>query len=91
MYRSCHKIGYSRCGVQNTSDIMEKSSLTNDKSEFCIIGKPHWEIGIPYIITVGRLAGEEICEFKTRSTMEKVEMPFGDAINTVVTAVKNIK
>ena len=51
-----------------------------------------WElIGIPYIITVGRLAGEEICEFKTRSTMEKVEMHFADAINTVVTAVKNIK
>ena len=51
-----------------------------------------WElIGIPYIITVGRLAGEEICEFKTRSTMEKVEMPFVDAISTVVEAVKNIK
>ena len=51
-----------------------------------------WElIGIPYIITVGRLAGDEICEFKTRSTMEKVEMHFADAINTVVTAVKNIK
>ena len=51
-----------------------------------------WElIGIPYIITVGRLAGEEICEFKTRSTMEKVELPFNDAINTIVEAVKNIK
>ena len=51
-----------------------------------------WElIGIPYIITVGRLAGDEICEFKTRSTMEKVEMPFADAISTVVEAVKNIK
>ena len=51
-----------------------------------------WElIGIPYIITVGRLAGDEICEFKTRSTMEKVEMPFVDAIKTVVEALKNIK
>ena len=51
-----------------------------------------WElIGIPYIITVGRLAGEEICEFKERSTMEKVEKPFADAISTVVEAVKNIK
>ena len=51
-----------------------------------------WElIGIPYIITVGRLAGDEICEFKTRSTMEKVELPFNEAINTIVEAVKNIK
>ena len=51
-----------------------------------------WElIGVPYIITVGRLAGEEVCEFKERSTMEKVEMPFNEAINKVVTAVKNIK
>ena len=48
-------------------------------------------IGIPYIITVGRLAGDEICEFKERSTMEKVEKPFADAISTVVEAVKNIK
>ena len=51
-----------------------------------------WElIGIPYIITVGRLAGDEICEFKERSTMDKVEKPFADAISTVVEAVKNIK
>ena len=51
-----------------------------------------WElIGIPYIITVGRLAGDEICEFKERSTMEKGEKPFADAISTVVEAVKNIK
>ena len=51
-----------------------------------------WElIGIPYIITVGRRATEEICEFKTRSTMEKVELSFDDACNVVVEAVKNIK
>ena len=51
-----------------------------------------WElIGVPYIITVGRLAGEEVCEFKERSTMEKVEMPFNEAISKVVSAVKNIK
>ena len=51
-----------------------------------------WElIGVPYIITVGRLAGEEVCEFKERNTMEKVEMPFNEAISKVVTAVKNIK
>ena len=51
-----------------------------------------WElIGVPYIITVGRLAGEEVCEFKERSTMEKVEMPFNEAFLKVVKAVKNIK
>ena len=51
-----------------------------------------WElIGIPYIITVGRRASEEICEFKTRSTMEKVELSFSDACNIVKEAVKNIK
>ena len=51
-----------------------------------------WElIGVPYIITVGRLAGEEVCEFKERSTMEKVEMPFNEAISKVLEAVKNIK
>lgn len=49
-----------------------------------------WElIGIPYIITVGRLAGDGICEFKTRATLEKVEMSFEDAIAKVVDAVKN--
>ena len=51
-----------------------------------------WDlIGVPYIITVGRLAGEEVCEFKERSTMEKVEMPFNEAFLKVVKAVKNIK
>ena len=51
-----------------------------------------WElIGIPYIITIGRLAGDNICEFKTRSTMEKEELTFTVAINKIVEAVKNIK
>ncbi len=50
-----------------------------------------WElIGIPYIITVGRLAGEGICEFKTRSTMEKIELKFAEAISKVVDAVSKI-
>lgn len=51
-----------------------------------------WElIGIPYIITIGRLAGDNICEFKTRSAMEKEELTFTVAINKIVEAVKNIK
>ena len=51
-----------------------------------------WElIGIPYVITVGRLAGESICEFKTRKTLEKVEKPFDVAINDVISAVRNMK
>ena len=51
-----------------------------------------WElIGIPYIIIVGRRAGEGICEFKVRETLEKTEMKFADAIKVVVDAVKSIK
>ena len=51
-----------------------------------------WElIGVPYVITVGRLAGEGICEFKTRKTLEKVEKQFDDAINEVIEVVRNIK
>ena len=47
-------------------------------------------IGIPYIIIVGRRANEGIVELKNRMTNEKVEMPYMDAINTVLEAVKNI-
>ena len=51
-----------------------------------------WElIGIPYVITVGRLAGEKIAEFKERRTLEKVETPFDEAIEKIVNAVKEIK
>ena len=50
-----------------------------------------WElIGIPYVIVCGRKASEGVVEFKTRSTNEKVETTPADAVNTVVTAVKNI-
>lgn len=51
-----------------------------------------WElIGIPYMIIVGRGASEEICEFKVRSTLEKTEISYQEAIDKVVEAVKNIK
>ena len=51
-----------------------------------------WElIGIPYVITVGRLAGEGICEFKTRKTLEKVEKSFDDSIQEIIKAVQNMK
>ncbi len=50
-----------------------------------------WElIGIPYIITCGKLASEEIVEFKDRQTMVKEELPFEEAIARIVSAVKNI-
>ena len=50
-----------------------------------------WElIGVPYIITIGRRAGEGICEFKNRHTMEKVEMTFEEAFNIVNNAVKEL-
>lgn len=51
-----------------------------------------WElIGIPYIITIGRRASEDICEFKCRYDMEKKEISFDEAINIVTSNVKNIK
>ena len=51
-----------------------------------------WElIGIPYIIVVGRRAGEGICEFKVRQTMEKTEIEINNAIEIVTNAVKEIK
>ncbi len=50
-----------------------------------------WElIGIPFIITVGRLAKNNVCEFKVRKTMEKTEMSYDDAIGLIVDKVKNI-
>lgn len=51
-----------------------------------------WElIGIPYIITIGRRAGEGYCEFKDRSTMIKKDKTFEDAANIVIDAVRKIK
>lgn len=51
-----------------------------------------WElIGIPYIIIVGRRANEKICEFKVRSTNQKEEKTFEEAVDIVITNVKNIK
>ena len=51
-----------------------------------------WElIGIPFIIICGRRANENVVEFKLRSTLEKEEITSIDAINRVVTEVKNIK
>ena len=51
-----------------------------------------WElIGIPYIITVGRRAGEGIIEFKNRQTMEKVEKTLDEAISIIVESVNNIR
>ena len=51
-----------------------------------------WElIGIPYIITVGRLAGDNVVEFKERKTMIKEEKSLDEAYETVVNAVKNCR
>ena len=50
-----------------------------------------WElIGIPYIITVGRKAGEGIVEFKLRSTNTKEEKTIEEAKNIVVSAVNKL-
>ena len=50
-----------------------------------------WElIGIPYIITVGRGAKDNVVEFKTRMDMVKEEIPYDEAINRVLNGVENI-
>lgn len=51
-----------------------------------------WElIGIPYDIIVGKKASEGIVEVVDRSTLNKVEMPYEEAINLVINeVVKNI-
>ena len=52
-----------------------------------------WElIGIPYIITVGRGAKDGIVEFKERANVSvKLEKTKEEAIETIVSAVRNIK
>ncbi len=51
-----------------------------------------WElIGIPYIITVGRRASENIVEFKDRATMIKEEKTLEEAILIIKNAVSQIK
>ena len=51
-----------------------------------------WElIGIPYMIIVGKKVNEGICELKDRSTLEKKEVSFDEAISFVVDQVRNIK
>jgi prolyl-tRNA synthetase len=50
-----------------------------------------WElIGIPYIVTIGRRAGENICEFKVRETMEKTEISMDEAFDIITNAVSEI-
>ena len=47
-------------------------------------------IGIPYIMIVGRRASEGIVELKDRMTNEKVELPYQEAIDKIIEAVRNI-
>ena len=49
-----------------------------------------WElIGIPFMVTVGRRAGENIIEFKDRATMIKEEMNVDDALKFIIERVNN--
>ena len=51
-----------------------------------------WElIGIPYMIIVGRRAGEGIVEFKDRVNNIKEELSLQEAIDRITTLVRNIK
>lgn len=50
-----------------------------------------WELmGIPYIITVGRRATEDVVEFKPRRTMEKVELSIDEVKKTIKNALKEM-
>ena len=50
-----------------------------------------WElIGVPYIITVGKKAIEDIVEFKVRKENIKVEKTKEEATNIIIDAVKNL-
>lgn len=50
-----------------------------------------WElIGVPFQIIVGKRASEGIVEFKYRDTLQKEEVTVEEAIERIVTAVKNI-
>lgn len=50
-----------------------------------------WElIGIPYIITVGKKAGENIVEFKERKTMIKEEKNIDEALQIVIDAISKL-
>ena len=50
-----------------------------------------WElIGIPYIITVGRRASEDVVEFKIRRENTKVEMTKEEALNIVINACNEL-
>ena len=50
-----------------------------------------WElIGIPYMIICGKRSNEGIVELKNRSTLEKIELPFEEAIKVVIAAVEEI-
>lgn len=47
-----------------------------------------WElIGIPYMIICGKRASEGIVELKNRRTLEKVEMPYEEAVEAVKKAI----
>ncbi|MCF0110450.1 MAG: proline--tRNA ligase [Erysipelotrichaceae bacterium] len=46
-------------------------------------------IGIPYRVTVGKLAGEGKVEFKPRTASEAVTVTVDEAVNMVLEAVKN--
>ena len=78
--------------IYNTLKDNNVEVILDDRDERPGFKFKDWElIGLPFIITVGRRAAEDIVEFKLRSTMEKVELSKMDAINKIISEVKNIK
>ncbi len=92
-------INYNDETMKKVSDELY-SSFKNNKVEVILDDRDErpgfkfkdWElIGIPYIITVGKKAGENIVEFKERKTMIKEEKDINEVLSIVSDAVRNIK
>lgn len=91
-------INYDDSDQKKVSDKLAKTLeklgaevILDDRNERPGFKFKDWELmGIPYIVTVGRRASENIVEFKTRSTMEKVELSLDEVKNTIKQALKEM-
>lgn len=75
-------------------DKLEKAGVEvvlDDRNQGLGFKAKDWElIGLPFQVIVGKRASEGIVEFKDRETLEKVELTIDEAVERILTAVKNI-
>lgn len=91
-------INYSDEVMKNVSDLLYNTLkkhhvevILDDRDERPGFKFKDWElIGIPYIITVGKRAGENIVEFKERKTMIKEEKNIDEALQIVIDAISKL-